>query len=233
MGLGEQVVPRTERETMKEVGILFQREMIQAYMAGRKRMTRRCRGLDEINKAPDDWCFLRSYYTGDQYEFHFMKTGGDELFVKCPYGIPGETTLWFRETWGTNSRWDDVKPSNLPVPPEIPPTIYYAADYDVNVRPERLDKWRPSIFLPREFSRHSSPLLKARVERLQDITEQDAKAEGVRQEEGGYWNYIAGEPFSGMTARQSFFSLWEDINGFDSLDANPWVGVYEFEPYRP
>ncbi len=213
---------------MKEVPILFQREMIQAYRKGSKRMTRRTRGLDEINSSPNGWI-----YKGENEHGEWLFEHSEDVmtrWIKPQYGSPGETTLWFRETWGTNSRWDDVRPSKLPVPPEIPPSIFYAADYDENEHPDRLDKWRPSIFLPRAFARHTSTLLRARVERLQDITEADILAEGVTVDAVAKW---CNHPWSSMpTLHHAWKVLWESINGFGSYDFNPWVGVYEFEPYK-
>lgn len=204
---------------MKEVPILFQREMIQAYMAGRKRMTRRTRGLDEINKAPDDW-----EYTGlakpAQFLFRNKKTDARHA-IQCPYGDPGETTLWFRENW----RKDDFAPD------DAKRTIYQADMPDTVLEDcKGIISWKPSIHLPRARARHTSPLLKARVERLQDITEADILAEGVTVDAVAKW---CNHPWSSMpTLHHAWRILWESINGLGDWNCNPWVGVYEFEPYK-
>jgi hypothetical protein len=70
-----------------------------------------------------------------------------------------------------------------------------------------------------------------RVERLQDISEADALAEGIVPVHGGF-GLPAGEHFHSSDPRQSYFSLWESINGRESLEANPWLWVVEFKRYQ-
>ena len=74
----------------------------------------------------------------------------------------------------------------------------------------KLWKWKPSIFMPKEACRIFLKVTDVRVERLQSISEADARAEGV-------------------DSVDAFFALWQKINGTESLAANPWVWVYEFE----
>lgn len=83
--------------------------------------------------------------------------------------------------------------------------------------------WTPSIFMPRKLSRIDLEIEAIRVERLQDISEEDAKAEGVEMPDGieeppDFWSY-----------KQEYEYLWEDINGKGSWAANPWVWVIEFK----
>ncbi|MEX0313768.1 MAG: hypothetical protein AB3N18_06290 [Allomuricauda sp.] len=99
----------------------------------------------------------------------------------------------------------------------------------------------------KEMARTFLKCINVRVERLQEISEQDAKAEGVKTNEcgniegcvacqvkckceGEYWDYMdqSGETFPKYSAKESFFSLWESINGRESLESNPWVWVFEF-----
>lgn len=86
--------------------------------------------------------------------------------------------------------------------------------------------WRPSIFMPRWASRITLEVTDVRVQRLQDISDPDAKAEGVKPPDFGHSEYDAG---SDWTYRDGYASLWESINGPGSWDANPWVWVYTFD----
>lgn len=86
-------------------------------------------------------------------------------------------------------------------------------------------KRRPSIHMPKAFSRLTLELTDVRVERLQDITEEDAMAEGVD------WKNYAG--LARFTARKLFCNLWKSINGKRSWDLNPWVWVETFRKVKP
>lgn len=92
--------------------------------------------------------------------------------------------------------------------------------------PERLIK--PSIFMPREACRLFLKVTDVRAERLQDITEQDAIAEGISLHKYGYRDYLDWDSHH-TDPKESFRSLWISINGKDSWDQNPWVWVYQFE----
>jgi hypothetical protein len=140
--------------------------------------------------------------------------------TRCPYGAPGDQ-MWGREAWRTIADAD-----NLP-PRELQPAhrIWFEADTPHQPGAGRL---RPGMFMPRWASRITLELTQVRVERLQAINEADALAEGiVRQPDGGYGladttHYHATDP------RQSYFSLWEAINGAGSVAANPWVWALTF-----
>lgn len=97
-------------------------------------------------------------------------------------------------------------------------------------------KWKPSLFMPKEAARIFPKITNIRIERLQDISEVDAIAEGIkpldywrdRHYPGHYFNYL-NDGRGPQTPRFSFFTLWESINGQESLASNPWVWVYDFE----
>jgi hypothetical protein len=145
--------------------------------------------------------------------------------LRCPHGKPGDR-LWVRETFS-----DDRAE-----------TIYRA---DGGMPADWFDagsKWRPSIFMPRALSRITLDIVGVRVERLQDISEADAIAEGCATEEvvsdydGAVIKVPAEIPHpSGVgwqgwdTALDWYADLWESINGPGSWDANPWVWVVEFK----
>lgn len=113
----------------------------------------------------------------------------------CPYGQPGDR-LWVRETFC----------------PDYDPPIYKADEDQAKIA------WKPSIHMPRWASRITLEITAVRVERLQDISDADALAEGC-------------EPFreNDMNAIDAYADLWADINGPENWEANPWVWVIEFK----
>jgi len=82
--------------------------------------------------------------------------------------------------------------------------------------------------MPRWASRITLEITDIRVERLNEISEADAAAEGVMMCDGGGFDYHANDYAQGFSPRSSFFTLWESINGTGSWQANPWVWVIEF-----
>lgn len=136
----------------------------------------------------------------------------------CPFGYAGDR-LWVRETFA-----------------EVNGCLLYRADQEYAVR-----RWTPSIHMPRSACRLVLDISDVRIERLQDITDQDAVAEGCRWvgTRGGRDVYSASSrapgvrvenfnPTGAPSAREAFEGLWASINGRDSWDANPWVWVVSF-----
>ena len=121
--------------------------------------------------------------------------------IKCPYEV-GDL-LWVRETFIRIENAID--------------NYYYKTDKGVS------GKWKPSIFMPKEACRLFLQVKNIRVEQLQDITEEDAFAEGAKH--GRF--YGLGQ--IGGSTREGFFELWETINKKGSVNKNPWVWVIEFE----
>lgn len=196
----------------KARGILMKGEMIQAYLDGRKRMTRRTRGLDLINENPDDWKFTRFVETIKRStgvitkHAEFQRISGPGLeHIRLPYGWIGDR-LYFKETYRTTSTGTG---------------IMYRADGWEKVQANYEMKWKSSMFMPRKFSRFEVPITNVRVERLLDISMEDVEAEGtpdIRTMENNY------------TMRDCFFALWNSINekrGHGSAH-NDWLFVYEF-----
>lgn len=129
--------------------------------------------------------------------------------IVCPYGKPGDV-LWVRESFA-NTIYDNC----------------YLYKSDTQDKSQWL-KWKPSIHMPKKACRHFLKIVNIRVERLQDINETDAIAEGVEGDrKNGFRNYLV---YGAMTCAQvSFETLWLLINGKDSWKQNPWVWVIEFE----
>ncbi len=225
--------------------ILFSGPMVRALLAGRKTQTRRA-----IKPIPLSACAspLISFNHGIA-EYSFGRADKDARGLKwwrCPYGQPGDR-LWVRETY-------QVEPH-----PAQFVRVFYAKDEATEERrvwpagdprwmqADRLwtepDVWRPSIHMPRWASRITLEVTDVRVERLQDISEEDAQAEGITHwGDGFHWEANAGWPgepegmksvrFVGLSAKQAYMGLWEQINGRESLDANPWVWAVSFRTPR-
>lgn len=191
---------------MAERPILFSAPMVRALLAGTKTQTRR---VVKARKCPDIGCELApSEIAGEEH-----------LDRLCPYGQPGDR-LWVRETWAAPHRYDHLGPSNIPVDGV---RTHYAASEDRGGL-----RWRPSIHMPRWASRITLEVVGVRVERLQDISQDDARAEGAPpshtsidavSREFGYPDF----------PRSWYAQLWDQINGPGSWDANPWVWVVEFK----
>lgn len=196
---------------MKDRPIPFSGPMVRAVLDGSKTQTRRVLKPQPLGGAPELLHHLlpsHQRWATDEPE--------EERVWKCPYGAPGDR-LWVREAWHTHAFLDAVPPRDLQTR-----SIHYAADGKIQT-----GKLRPGMFMPRWASRITLEVAGVRVERLQDISEADARAEGAPYYEEGVdapppdddhvWSY-----------RASFRLLWESINGPVSWDANPWVWVVEF-----
>jgi len=227
--------------------ILFSTPMVQALLEKRKTMTRRTKGLEEVNKNPDDWKFEAFGKNPDNEKdkrlcAYFTIKGTETWFYQiCPYQV-GDV-FWVRENFYTASNWDHWKPSMLK---SVNVEVFYEADRndDTISKPLHRGKSRPCIFLPFEYSRIFLKIKSIRVERLQDISKEDIKNEGVQLtvDRNGHVLFELGEkhnPFS-FAKKTSIMSnhevwlthwaaLWCKINGFESWKQNPFVFVYEFE----
>lgn len=169
----------------------------------------------------------------------------DEFRSLCPYGEPGDR-LWVRETWRTASSGRSYTTGHVSVHVEYreqtsgtrgpergrqTQTEWALSDeeYDALMRAaygsSRPYAWRPSIHMPRWASRITLEVTGVRVERLHDITEEDARAEGVTRLDGGSFVSM-GVPILG--AREALCALWRSTYGAASWNVNPWVWVVEF-----
>lgn len=132
----------------------------------------------------------------------------------CPYGKPGDR-LWVKETFSTFGSDGDA--GRIVYRASIP-----YGNFDCHFKP-----WRPSIFMPRSASRITLEITSVRVERLNDISEEDAKAEGaqIQRETPGGW-IICGPRIGSY--REGYRWIWESINGAGSWEKNPWVWKISF-----
>lgn len=184
---------------MKERPILFSGPMVRAIIEGRKTVTRRV-----VKPQPDFFGSMTDANTP-------FKTLGAGLHgqIVCPYGKPGDR-LWVRETFAV---YGDEKMA----------AIHYRADRPHDVGRKGVG-YKPSIHMPRWASRLLLEVTAVRVELLQDISADQAMAEGVLSCESEL------DPDgNGYSPYELFSALWVSINGHDSWHANPWVWVVEFK----
>lgn len=225
---------------MNSKPILFSAPMIQALLDGRKSVTRRI-----VKPQPSDhhWRSLKNYelsarvMTGVECSFVRFRhnlSGMPHLTedietVRCSYGKPGDL-LWCRETWAVGTIYDGVSPSEINPggKPNWCGIRYAATDERLGLRD------RPSIHMPRWASRVTLEIISVKVERLQDITEEDARAEGIA--DGGCLNCGNPEPCRcakpSPSPREGFIRLWEEINGPNSWHLDPWVWALSFRVHK-
>jgi hypothetical protein len=184
---------------MKERPILFSGPMVRAILDGSKTQTRRVvkdaqpAGIGRCHWSNTGWAHLR------------LSGGCSCQPVHCPYGAPGDR-LWVRETWAHERDGTGC--------PDDTGFLYRATDPGWDDEGTGL-RWRPSIFMPRIASRILPDITDVRVQRLQEISDEDARAEGYDR--------------SHAFPREWFALLWERIHGPGSWHANPWVWAITFQ----
>ena len=205
--------------------ILFSTEMVQAILAGRKTQTRRvCKISPEANIM--GFYVKRRLWDSSIEENpnpigHIAKFNWGEVKSKYTEG----DIIWVRETF---QKLESVKHKEI--------DFLYKADVEYhNYFNSDLVVWSPSIYMPKEAARIFLKVTNVRVERLQDISEEDAVAEGIFPDpenlnfNGFRFKQNQTETFI-MFARETFRSLWQSINAKKHpWESNPWVWVYEFE----
>ena len=214
---------------VREHPVIFQADSIRAILARRKSQTRRA-----INPQPPE-TMVRAAVGVTGFWVGWDAEGNEVWNAYCPYGVPGDR-LYVREKWGTSPGLDHVRPRDLP----SGASIHYAADDICESGGWRVERWRPSIHMPRWASRITLEVARVRVQRVQDITEEDATAEGMCYAAGGCCEWCNGSRYNhtwpsgcphcgatGHTHRYHFQALWDRINlrrgyGFDT-NCRVWV----------
>lgn len=234
-----------KQSNIKERPIIFNAAMVHSILEGRKSQTRRV-----IKPQPSEhwkpYCFCEvdkmvdGVITDIPIGWGVSNEWGDEAY-KFPYGEKGDE-LWVRETCRAEELEDGLDGVR-----------YLADDFFKSIEnsQEAMEDWFhlygyagkrgakvPSIHMPRWASRIQLKIKNVRVERLQDISEADAKAEGLKyhnlyKEWGGVEPHPASRPDCPQwrwytRPKDAFQYLWQFINGEDSWDSNPWVWVVDF-----
>jgi hypothetical protein len=240
--------------------------MVEAILNQTKTQTRRVKGLDVINNNPNWW---RYDGFDKEINIHFFEALSHQLEpleqykeIKCPYGEIGDV-LWVKETWKLlgqnhleeyNVMFKDGTINEVDYDDDEPWIERLEKLLDVMAKKGKVDAdeenerytwhqddvpWKPSIHMPKDAGRIFLQITDIRIERLQDITEDDAKAEGIEEIHPApflirYKNYFNPSnhhslPETWENPYHSFQSLWESINGSDSWELNPFVWVVEFK----
>lgn len=204
---------------MKERPILFSAPMVRALLAGTKTQTRRV-----VKLKP--WHQIEERDDGSPWPWMHDNDRDADHWLPCPFGQPGDR-LWVRESWSPDppcdgtwgyTAWAGCREGQISgVPDRFRSANHciYAADWSGTPL-----RWTPSIHMPRWASRITLEITGVRVERLNDISDADAIAEGVES--------------LPMATRQAtpkldYRYLWESINGVGSWEANPYVWVVSFK----
>lgn len=257
---------------MVERPVIFNGEMVMAILAGRKTQTRRVMK----QQPPDGWCPVNSLgvadlvarpYTKGVVDRHGCLQAGPDVFgvadetwgAVSPFGKPGDR-LWVRECHAQVLEIDipagrhvgPIGTTGSTARPDLKSRYVYRSDGEMpNVQWHCLGdsqpvRWTPSIHMPRKASRILLEITGVRIERLNDISHEDAELEGIHHE---VWdqtvvarNYSTQNDFFQFwdedlphyvemdeLYRASFRSLWQSIYGDESWNGNPWVWVVEFK----
>jgi len=212
---------------MTDRPILFSAPMVRAILDGRKTMTRR------VVKLPSDAREVKYWTTPNGRQqtgyadpgVNYWTPHGNHI-DPCPYGFPGDR-LWVRESWC--QKYEDGR--------AVEGKAWYAADGNEVIKDDgdgfaetRKDgtfasPWRPSIFMPRWASRITLEIVNVRVERVQDISAGNAKAEGPTLTPDRY------DPGFMISHREAFRNLWDSLNAKRGYgwDKDPYVWVIEFK----
>lgn len=242
---------------MKERPIIFSGEMVRAILAGRKTQTRRVvtprpPSVEAVRaKSGDAFHLFTDFNTpgvwrvaGSVWAVRDLMGGfggGPGPRWRCPYGVPGDR-LWVREAYSVTLGYEPPSCEGAHDHGEVP-YLRYPADDWMHRAPHDVWSWElrlqtrgrkavgrhDAMFMPRWASRLTLELTGVRVQRLLDISEEDARAEGVvvpdgRPEMPDFWSY-----------RQEFGYLWDQLNakrGF-GRDTNPWVWALAFRLVQP
>lgn len=201
---------------MKERPIIFNDEMVRAILAGRKTQTRRIvkpqPEFRDVGGVFHSWAFKKRHAAG----FWLYPNAKEHILPECQFGQPDDRLL-VRES----IRYSKEHGNHY----------YFADSAGVgNLVHARLPKKSvPSIHMPRWASRITLEITGVRVERLQDIGEEDAIAEGVETHIDDGVTYYGGYGCGDVRPDRAFQVLWQSIYGVDSWGANPWVWVIEFK----
>lgn len=219
---------------MKERPILFSAPMVRAILDGAKTQTRRL-----VKPAPpiDFNLSMHVSKTGHLHAADYEKlrwSDPERVRWDCPYGQPGDR-LWVRETLQYDSEVGHYYAATAAGSLGNPSGRHWVA-YEKEITGKEIpDRQIPSIHMPRWASRITLEITGVRVERLQDISEADAIAEGITKLKTlrGSACQIDGGPVLAGGPILAYRDLWESINGPGSWDENPWVWAIEFKKVTP
>lgn len=210
----------------KFIPILFSTPMVQAEQNGSKTETRRTTGLEKVNVFPEYWEFSRfekNIKGRLSAVFKNVHVPNGKHAVECPFGQTGDI-LWVRETFAIKGN-----------------RVFYKADNtdfeNAGLKGLYDFTWKPSIHMPYDVCRTWLRVESIAIQRLQDISDSDAVAEGIEETKGSKyfkdqpkrWVRYDSEDDDTKSPISSFRTLWEKINGINSWNENPFVWVVKFK----
>lgn len=214
---------------MKERPILFSAPMVRALLAGTKTQTRRVAKVENTMghasiSGPRKGKYSRVYLLDKEHDLR-------EVTNVCRYGQPGDR-LWVREAFCPIYPQDPTYNGGNPIEYDYAAT--YTHGYRLGDSLGIKKKWKPSIHMPRAASRITLEIFSVRIERLHEISDADALAEGITPlVNGRYPCKFDDGKMECMSPVTAYASLWISLNGGDSWAANPWVWVVEFKVVKP
>lgn len=209
---------------MTDRPIIFNGAMVRALLTGTKTQTRRIAKITAVmgNKvaieSPDEKLIELEDGEFRRGIFHYESTSALSGPYRLPYAVGDR--LWVREAFAVLAD----KPRGS--------WIYRADSEEARSAGPRVDvRWKPSIHMPRWASRLTLPVTDVRVQRLQQISEEDAIAEGApcctMDDDGRFY-----EDADRGNRRLGFAGLWDSLHGSGAWDANPWIVALTFEVER-
>lgn len=218
---------------IKQLGILFKGEMVRAILEGRKTQTRRLmKPQPTVSKFSG---MVPSHDVKWARMYDLTDIPNEPIIQDIPVSWRKGDYLYVRETWGVGTRpdpfqgWIDgieyrADEAYLDEHDLLPLNPVAEFDYGSYTK----TGWQPSLFMPKIISRILLKVTNVRVERLLDISIEDAKAEGITEYGEGFGKE-GDDVWRNNTSVENYFWLWDSINGAGSHKENPWVFVIEFE----
>lgn len=203
---------------MADRGIIFSAAMVRALLDGRKTQTRRL-----LKSVPEGARYSGIHYASDEPDSWFFNSPRGPRKLRVSFE-PGDR-LYVREAWKVEARYDDVKGSDLPRTAPI-----YHLECPGEPTPECAGRYRQGRFMPRWASRLWLSVTDVRVQRVQEISEADAIAEGLEWIAPGKWSVAPHMPIIGDDPRKVFSELWNSLHTKpgETWADNPWIVAVSF-----
>lgn len=215
-------------KTPKRTRIPFTPVMVRSVMAGEKTETRRMKGLDEINKHPDDW-----HLDGIQDGVATFSNSNEQRTVKIKLPYWEGQTLAVAEPFRLDKSFDKYRASQVDHGVFTSPNtfgtftdlkIYFESDN--TPVPDWAGKLTIGMFMPTRFSRIELPVSQVKVERMNEITPEEAINEG-----SFFWAREKKIEFNCGDPKSVFFQLWDSVNPTIPSKLNKWVIVVKFQKW--
>jgi hypothetical protein len=241
---------------MNEHPIPYTTPMVKSIMAGIKTKTRRIIRSTYLLEFPEALQFdaieVNPQLSRIESSNDFKKVAGtfamfedkygeESRAFKFPYGNVGDL-LWVKETFYAYGHWTTFTEEGKSTKKfmDLTNDYNYLHQFHADWQPKKQAKFgelgwhkRPALFMPKAIAKRWIKIIDINVERLQDISDDDARDEGIKREGNLYYFYpckdLRDDTYIENGEKVSFYSLWKSINGEESWDANPWVWGISFK----